>query len=340
VPGRLTRLAVVALGLGAAAASAVATPAPAGPATAQSANQALVVVETGSDRFETYISFTSEPVSGLEALQMAGMSPVYRSYGSNGLAVCALCGRGCPADGSCLTCDEPNYWAYWRDDAGGGEGFVYSGSGAGSIRVGDGDIEGWRWGTGAAPAWEPFDPPQPTTTTTAPPPTTTSTTAAPPPTTTPTTARPPATSPPTSAGGDQGSPGPSTPLPGSGATSPTSAPGPSSTSAPPSSGPSTSAPASSSTSPGGGSSTTASSGSATTGDGPAGVRAGSTSAPSSAEGGQRVDGAEVAAIDAPAVHDAGGGTVRSLLVFLAVLGILGAAIVRVRLARRAAPREG
>jgi hypothetical protein len=322
VPRRLTpgRLAVVALGLGLAAASAAAAPAPAGPAVT-AANQALVIVETGSERFETYVSFTAESISGLEALELAGMDPVARTFGANGYAVCALCGRGCPADGSCLTCDAPNYWAYWRDAAGGGDGFVYSGSGAGSARVGNGDVEGWRWGTGSAPAWEPFSPPPPpppsTTTTAAP---TTTSTAAPPPSSAPATTAPPRTTTTAAAGG-----APSTSTSTSTSTS-GSGTGGSTTSA-------TAAGSSSSSS-----SVLAGAGSSTTAAGAGGGRYESTSDGSGPAVAPSVDGSEVAAVDAPTVDGGGsaGSALRSLLLFAAVLGVIGAAIVRVRLTRRAA----
>ena len=123
----------------------------AGAVPAQRPNRAVVVVDSGAGTVVEGIEFTSESISGLEALQMAGMSPVVWASPGEGGAVCALRGVGCAADNRCLTCQAPNYWVYHRAPAGSG-GYSYSQVGAGATRVRDGDVEGWRWGTGAAPA--------------------------------------------------------------------------------------------------------------------------------------------------------------------------------------------
>ncbi len=151
--------------------SAYSEPAP----EAQGANRAAVVVDTGSGVVARCITFSSDSVSGLQALELAGVAPVVRAFSGQGGAVCGLNGVGCPADSSCLTCQAPNYWAYHRADAGAG-GFTYSSAGAGSTSVTNGDVEGWRWGTGAAPGFRsfasvcPLQPPPTTTTSTTRPP--------------------------------------------------------------------------------------------------------------------------------------------------------------------------
>jgi hypothetical protein len=128
-----------------------------------------VVVDTGSGSRAACVLFDEESISGVEALQRAGMAPVLQGFGGQGAAVCSLNGVGCPSDGSCLTCQAPNYWAYFRSSGG---GYSYSSAGAGSTQVTDGDIEGWRWGTGAAPSRPSVDSvcgpvaPPPTTATT------------------------------------------------------------------------------------------------------------------------------------------------------------------------------
>lgn len=118
-------------------------------AAAGGQNRAVVVVDTGGSVRKACVLFSEASISGLEALRRAGMSPVVQGFAGEGGAVCALNGVGCPADDSCLTCQAPSYWAYHRADGGGG--YAYSSAGAGSTRVTDGDVEGWRWGTGAAP---------------------------------------------------------------------------------------------------------------------------------------------------------------------------------------------
>ncbi len=139
---------------------------------AQAVHRVGIVVDSGSGPVSRCVSFAEESISGIEALNRAGLAPVVEGYSGVGGAVCGLNGVGCPADSSCLTCRAPNYWAYYRADNGAG-GFAYSAVGAGAIAVTDGDVEGWRWGTGAAPAFRSFDSicpiqPPPTTSTTMP----------------------------------------------------------------------------------------------------------------------------------------------------------------------------
>jgi hypothetical protein len=109
-----------------------------------------VIVDTGSMVKRVCVRFTESSISGVEALQRAGVDPVLRTYGGQGSAVCSLCGQGCPADGSCLTCGGGNYWAYFRAPVG-SSSFALSRAGASSTRLTDGDVEGWVWGSGSTP---------------------------------------------------------------------------------------------------------------------------------------------------------------------------------------------
>ena len=149
-------------GLGAALAS---------PAGASGAHRALVIVDTGVTTYQRVITFDGS-VTGIQALQLAGADPVVYSYAGQGGAVCRLYGVGRDASPSCLggADGSPAYWAYFRASAG-TSSFTYSRAGAGSTQVSDGDVEGWRFGTGQAPAWAPV-PPVTTTTTVASPPAT------------------------------------------------------------------------------------------------------------------------------------------------------------------------
>lgn len=115
-------------------------------------HRAAVIIDTGAGVKKICIHFAEASISGLEALQRANATPVVQTFGGIGGAVCALCGRGCPAGNTCLTCGAPNYWAYFRAPAG-ASGFAYSRAGANSTTVHDGDVEGWRWGTGAPPGY-------------------------------------------------------------------------------------------------------------------------------------------------------------------------------------------
>ncbi len=137
-------------------------------ATPTVANRAGVIVDQGNGTVRRVgITFTGT-ITGLAALQLAGFSPSVRSFGGVGGAVCALdiarVHYGCPTDASCLTCAAPDYWAYARAPAG-TQTFVVSRVGGGATEVHDGDVEGWRWGTGATPAYVPLDRIFPPTTT-------------------------------------------------------------------------------------------------------------------------------------------------------------------------------
>lgn len=116
-----------------------------------------MIVDTGSTTHRSVVTFTEDSISGLDALQRAGANPVVYAYAGQGGAVCALYGLGRPAGPGCLggSDGDPRYWAYFRAPAG-STSFGYSSAGAGSTRVHDGDVEGWRWGTGQPPAFVPL----------------------------------------------------------------------------------------------------------------------------------------------------------------------------------------
>lgn len=126
------------------------------PASA-SVSSAVLVVDTGSEVRRVVVSFGGDSISGLEALSLAGTNPETLGYGGSGSAVCRLFGVGHPASPqTCLgTPSDQRYWAYFRAPAG-SSSFRYSGVGAGATRVGNGDVEGWRFGFGEAPPYSSF----------------------------------------------------------------------------------------------------------------------------------------------------------------------------------------
>lgn len=145
---------------------------------AQPSNRAAVIVDTGdgSAPKKVCIRFDANTISGEEALRLAAaedpsIAPVFADFSGKGKAVCALCGVGCPS-GDCF-CDPARYWAYSRADSGSGA-FAASPVGVSASQVTDGDVEGYRWGSGAAPALADIrticGEVQAETTTTAPPP--------------------------------------------------------------------------------------------------------------------------------------------------------------------------
>ena len=121
---------------------------------APSVNRAAVIVETSSGTSRVVIEFSEDSITGIEALRRAGAEPVLYSYSGVGGAVCRLFGVGRDSGADCLggTGGDARYWAYFRS-ASGTSSFKYSNVGAGSTAVHDGDVEGWRFGTGAAPAY-------------------------------------------------------------------------------------------------------------------------------------------------------------------------------------------
>ena len=122
-------------------------------ATAAETHHAAVIVDTGGDVHRVVISFSEDSITGIDALQRGGADPVVYAFGVGG-AVCRLWGVGRDAGPNCLGGQDGNnnYWAYFRAPAG-TSAFKYSSIGAGSSQVHDGDVEGWKFGTGAAPTY-------------------------------------------------------------------------------------------------------------------------------------------------------------------------------------------
>ena len=122
------------------------------PAAAATDHTALVVVDTGSTVDAITVHFSTDSITGRQALDLTGLPVVYRAYGSNGVAVCAIKLVGCSAGQDCLTCGGDHYWAYSHAKAGSSQ-FTTSSTGVSSSQVHDGDEEGWKWGQGEPPAY-------------------------------------------------------------------------------------------------------------------------------------------------------------------------------------------
>jgi len=123
-------------------------------ATAQPSNRVGLVIAYGDGSVVTRcIAFDEAEISGYEVLRRAGLSVVTAFDSGLGAGVCKIEHQGCPR-ASCMTCDTPNYWSYWHLTGG---AWVYSQLGASSYTVQNGEVEGWRWGTGDPPPVVPFD---------------------------------------------------------------------------------------------------------------------------------------------------------------------------------------
>lgn len=110
-------------------------------------NRATVVVDTGSGPvWSACVSFSGS-ISGIEALDRAkavitDLDPEYDSYSGLGKAVCKLRGVG-TAPPDCLG-KSTNSWFLSINGK-------VSGKGASSVAIKDGDVEGWKYGTGGTP---------------------------------------------------------------------------------------------------------------------------------------------------------------------------------------------
>lgn len=127
---------------------------PVGPACAAEGPEATLVIETGSGSYTYCVALDAEQVSGLRVIELAAAQHGldYR-FGYGGQAVCRLAGVGSAAE-RCFQGGEP-FWGYWRATSG---GWSWSGTGAASTTVEDGDVEGWAWGTGGDGSTHPQPP--------------------------------------------------------------------------------------------------------------------------------------------------------------------------------------
>jgi hypothetical protein len=123
--------------------SVLATPVPA--CATEAGTHAALVVDTGQDVSTYCVSLGAPSVDGLDLIRLAGRQHgLAYSLGFGGQAVCSLAGVGVSGD-DCFS-EYPNFWGYWHGNGSGGWG--WSGVGPASAQIGDGDVEGWVWGTG------------------------------------------------------------------------------------------------------------------------------------------------------------------------------------------------
>ncbi len=107
--------------------------------------RAGLVVDTGARVIELCVTLDAAEVTGLRLIQLAASQHgLSYGFGLGGAAVCRIDGVG-PAGNDCFA-EYPEYWGYWHGDGRGG--WTWASTGAGSYRVGDGDMEGWVWGSG------------------------------------------------------------------------------------------------------------------------------------------------------------------------------------------------
>ncbi len=116
-------------------------------------HHAGLVIRYGDGHVETYcIAFDEPEITGVEVLERSGVPVIIDPTSSFGQAVCKIDGEGCnfPQEDCFCRCQQVGqnceYWAYYHLRDGQWE---YSGQGAGTYLVHDGDVEGWAWGSGS-----------------------------------------------------------------------------------------------------------------------------------------------------------------------------------------------
>ena len=124
-----------------------------------SLHQAGLVVQFSGGNFLTRcIEFQEDEISGTEMLRRSDLRVILEStegMGATGVgaAICKIEGDGCdypdePCFCQCRGGGQCFYWAYYLWN---GDGWRGSGTGSGNRKLGDGDIDGWLWGSTGPP---------------------------------------------------------------------------------------------------------------------------------------------------------------------------------------------
>jgi len=120
------------------------------PALAEGPHRAGLIVVYGPDNvYSTCVTFSEAELPGTELLRRAGLRVVGWALPGQGEAICKIGSTGCDYPGEecfCQCLSTPcRYWSYWYWQNG---QWIYSGRGAGSRMVRDGNIDAWVWGDG------------------------------------------------------------------------------------------------------------------------------------------------------------------------------------------------
>lgn len=113
--------------------------------------EAGLVVQDGDVVRSYCIPFTGDGITGQQMLTAVGLTAGTFGGGS-GLAVCSIGQRGCLDASSFATCfcqcqgGDCTYWAFFTRQY--QKNWVYSSLAFNLVRAKDGDVHGWKWGTG------------------------------------------------------------------------------------------------------------------------------------------------------------------------------------------------
>lgn len=112
-------------------------------------NRAGIVVRYGNGQVQSAcVHFSEDEITGYDLLSRSGLAFVAQQTGI-GVAVCKIGGDGCDYPAEDCFCKRDGaraiYWAYHLLDA---DTWRYSNVGLVSIKVRDGVVHGWAWGSG------------------------------------------------------------------------------------------------------------------------------------------------------------------------------------------------
>ena len=117
-------------------------------AHAATLHHAALVVEHSSGRLLTRcVGFLEDQISGLQLIQRSGIEYQTQQFGGLGSAICQLDYEPQPIPSGCF--GGGAYWQYFHRAP---NGWIQSGSGADSWSLHDGDMDGWRYASGAGQA--------------------------------------------------------------------------------------------------------------------------------------------------------------------------------------------
>ena len=121
---------------------------------AQQGNRAALVLDFGNGNVVTScVAFAEPEITGRDLLERAGMALTVAAFGGQ-TAVCGINSTGCPASDCWCQCQgsDCTRWSYWH---GGVSSWEYALAGDELFSVGNGAVEGWRWGLGTQSSADP-----------------------------------------------------------------------------------------------------------------------------------------------------------------------------------------
>ena len=110
---------------------------------------ALLIQHSSGSLITRCVAFAEDQITGLQLLERSGVQYEAQSFGSVGSAICQLDREPSSVPSGCF--GSGPYWQYFHHRGG---GWQTSTLGAGSSPLRDGDMDGWRYASGAnqAPA--------------------------------------------------------------------------------------------------------------------------------------------------------------------------------------------